>query len=130
MYVTWDELMDAVVVMAKLLKEKQIYGLPRGGAIIARLLEQRGCVLASMGDCGTLYKETIIVDDIADSGETLAKWREAGYITAALFVRTGRCAPLPHVHINEVEGKDYVAFPYEDPREVERMKQVFQRALS
>jgi len=114
---TWVEITNSILLLSKVLKGRKVYGIPRGGTLIATLLSYRGCEL--MRDpLKSPFKNApeegvVIVDDIADTGETLNAFAMVGYQTAALFVRRG-CEPLPDFHTYFIDEKDYVAFPYED----------------
>ncbi len=120
--ITWAELSDAVQTLAKMLSGKKVYGIPRGGAIVAGMLSYWGCELVELLNphfpvgYAELFglDEIIVVDDIADEGKTLAKWREKGFMTAALFVRR-ECKPQPNYFVKVIDEGDYILFPYEDP---------------
>jgi hypoxanthine phosphoribosyltransferase len=74
-YVDWDEI-EALVfrlshkILTNDLKFKNIYGLQRGGLIPAVMLSHQLGIPMAKGDIGP---DTLIVDDICDSGETLDK---------------------------------------------------------
>ena len=71
-YIDWDEI-NALVFRLKCkigLEFKNIYGLPRGGLIPAVILSHQLGIPMVKGDIGP---DTLIVDDICDSGETLDK---------------------------------------------------------
>jgi hypoxanthine phosphoribosyltransferase len=74
-YVDWDEIHSLVFRLChKILtndqKFKNIYGLQRGGLIPAVMLSHQLGIPMAKGDIGP---NTLIVDDICDSGETLDK---------------------------------------------------------
>src|SRR3990167_4454373 len=74
---TWEQFNKAVKLLADNLKPvskfaKNIYGLPRGGLILAVALSHQ-LDLPLLFDKKKINKETIIVDDISDSGQTLTK---------------------------------------------------------
>jgi len=74
-YVNWDEI-EALVfrlshkILTNDLKFKNIHGLQRGGLIPAVMLSHQLGIPMAKGDIGP---DTLIVDDICDSGETLDK---------------------------------------------------------
>ena len=82
-YVFWEEIVSKIAVLSKIIPfNKNIYGLPRNGTILAGLLaHQREDLCLSM----SYTKKTIIIDDIHDSGETLREFPDN--ITATLFWR-------------------------------------------
>lgn len=75
-YIDWIEI-DSLIfqllyrLRTSELKFKNIYGLPRGGLIPAVMLSHRLNIPLVKGDIGP---DTLIVDDICDSGETLDKF--------------------------------------------------------
>ena len=117
---TWDEVMNSVLKMSRILKGRRVYGIPRGGTLVATLLSYQGCELVTepptrldvLGHFNIEhFRNLTIVDDIADTGETLNEWSSNGFTTAALFTREG-CI-LPHHYTRLIKEKDYIKFPYE-----------------
>ena len=78
-----------------------VYGIPRGGAIVAGLLRQRGIQVVGPDEA------EVIVDDIIDSGETAGRYSE----------RYGK--PIAVLVNKEQEGLMgvWVEFPWEGGRE-------------
>jgi len=80
-YVDWDEinalvfrLFHKIITNSSLFNDleiENIYGLPRGGLIPAVMLSHQLGIPMAKGDIGP---DTLIVDDICDSGETLDKF--------------------------------------------------------
>ena len=69
-YVTWehvDNFIDDVIKRYKDIPLSGVYGIPRGGIILASILSYRMDIPMLMAPA----KDCIIIDDIADSGETL-----------------------------------------------------------
>ena len=79
-YIDWNEINDLVfrlfhkiITNSSLFNDleiENIYGLPRGGLIPAVMLSHQLGIPMAKGDIGP---DTLIVDDICDSGETLDK---------------------------------------------------------
>ena len=75
-YIDWSKI-DSLVfqllyrIRTSDLEFKNIYGLPRGGLIPAVMLSHRLNIPLVKGD---ISPDTLIVDDICDSGETLDKF--------------------------------------------------------
>ncbi len=66
--ISWKEIYDKVETLKNALaKEDKIYGIPRGGQIVAGLTGYA---------VDTPEEANIIVDDLIDSGETYKKWNE------------------------------------------------------
>lgn len=116
--VSWADVMHKTLILAKMLESKKVYGIPRGGTLLACLLSYRGCELITTPPVW-VHEEVTIVDDIADTGKTLGVWQKKGFMTAALYVRHS-CAPLPNYLGTIINVGDYVAFPYENPDEAKR----------
>ena len=77
-YVYWFEIDFLVLkllnkIRSSGLKFKNIYGLPRGGLVPAVMLSHK---LGIPMTKGTISPDTLIIDDICDSGVTLANYFE------------------------------------------------------
>jgi len=97
---TWedvDERLDRLLPAGT----RAVYGIPRGGAIVAGLLRQRGIQVVGPDEA------EVIVDDIIDSGETAKRYSE----------RYGK--PIAVLVNKEQEGLMgvWVEFPWEGGRE-------------
>jgi hypoxanthine phosphoribosyltransferase len=104
---TWEDVMDAIEVLSVHLGGKKLFGIPRGGLIVAALLSYRGCERVPLLDHGVYA-----VDDIADTGQTLLGYGERGIKTAALYKRKG-CAFVPDTYAYDIDSSDYILFPWE-----------------
>ena len=93
---------------------KEVYGIPVGGWFVARELF---CKNVSM-EPHPNKSSTIIVDDIVDTGVTIAPWVERGAFTAALFLKEGATIK-PQIWLEEVPRSCWVRFPWEAEREIE-----------
>ncbi len=129
---TWAELMNDARSLACIVKltGKPIWGIPRGGKLLASLMSYWGCELVAtprpnpfvlQPENAATQSSPIIIDDIADTGETLKPWAEKGFETAVLIARAG-CLPMPDTYIRYLKEKDYVAFPYESLAEAAEME--------
>jgi len=108
--VNWEQLNQLIILLANKLEGQKVFGVPRGGLVIASILTHYGCTQTD-----TAGQASVIVDDIADTGITLARWRPR--LTATLMVRKG-CTPMPYYWVLMLNTEDYVLFPYENPEEV------------
>lgn len=75
-YLTWD---DVNKLLDKLYKQVRgnvtvVTGIPRGGTILAILFSHRFDIEYTRWPSNH-YPEMLIIDDIADSGVTLEKWK-------------------------------------------------------
>lgn len=86
MRLSWSDFTAAVLVLARLLPAdaRALYGVPRGGLPLAVALSHRtGLPLAGVPRAGV-----VLVDEIADSGRTLAALREQhGPLPAVAWVK-------------------------------------------
>ena len=94
-----------------------VHGIPRGGSPIASYIAAKfGLKLEDEGTKPGGAHNTLIVDDIADSGETLNRWYE--YLKFILVVKK-HTPPIPNLLNSpmEVENDVWVHFPWEDKTE-------------
>lgn len=111
-YYSWKEFEKDIPKIVKLIKKKKlkfdnIYGIPRGGLCLAVCLSHYlGVPLADK-----IKSNTLIVDDVSDTGETLLKYRKFNNPTVAVF-----CCPktkfIPDVWIRQ-KGNKWIVFPWE-----------------
>jgi hypoxanthine phosphoribosyltransferase len=88
-----------------------IYGIPRGGLVIAVYLSHR-CNIPLINSLNKDIKNVLIVDDIADTGKTLAELKEYNFQTATLYYKS-RSIIKPTFIGEEVENDEWVVFPWE-----------------
>lgn len=100
-----------------------IYGVPRGGASAAlairgemlRLFPDRSIELIAGGDLDGVYAtqdNTLVVDDIYDSGATLKRFIERGYSCAVLCAKARDLPGRVYVGIRAL-STEWVVFPWE-----------------
>lgn len=117
-YVTWNDMMAYVDELIADLKKQNIkptgvYGIPRGGLIIATLLSYKmniPLLLNAAEGC-------IIVDDIADSGRTLLHYTENDtqfnkYYISTMFYHE-RSLVKPNFYKFKKDNK-WIVFPWEE----------------
>jgi len=110
---TWEEFDDACRQIAQWMKPlhlRNIYGIPRGGLVVAVRLSHLTNLPLLLEEHEIRY-DTLIVDDICDSGNTLRRW--AGFHTAVLYKWT-ESAGVPGFWIYEKQ-KRWIVFPWERP---------------
>jgi len=93
---------------------KTVYGIPRGGLPIAVHLSHHLEIDFSTNPFDYPYENTLIVDDIADTGITLKKCGSL-YLTATLFYKN-RSTVKPDFFIEETDL--WVVFPWELSNEI------------
>ena len=116
-YVTWDDMSEFVEELIKEIKSKNIkptgvYGIPRGGLILATLLSYKLDIPLLMAACDGC----IIVDDIADSGRTLLHYTSNDtqfntHYIATMFYHE-RCMVKPNFYKYTKDDK-WIVFPWE-----------------
>lgn len=119
--ITWQEFEKDIKLLEKRIKTIEwkitgIYGVPRGGLIAATLLSYRIGIPLVL-DKKKITRNTLIVDDIADSGKTLQKLlkmikkkREDLIIATIWYFPGSKITPDYYVRIKE---KNWLVFPWE-----------------
>lgn len=117
--VTWEQMEKYIDKVIEITKDKQftgVYGIPRGGVVLATLLSYKlhlPLLLAPTKGC-------IIIDDIADSGRTLMHFTENDtqfnkyYITTMYYKNRSLVTPDYYMYTKEDE---WIVFPWEDENE-------------
>lgn len=107
--VTWGQFQDLCDELASKIPPgfKSIYGIPTGGSLVALRLSKILNLL--MVDC-LGDDNTLVVDDIVDSGLTLSRHR--GYFTVSLH-RKPHCKLSPNIYVEEVPNDNWIIYPYE-----------------
>lgn len=118
-FYTWKQFENDCGKLAGLVKKSgrnfdSIYGIPRGGLILAVRLSHKLGLPVIMHD-SNIGEKTLIVDDIADSGDTMIEFlaNKKHYITATLFHNSGG-KYVPSYFCRQKRG--WVVFPWEDEK--------------
>ncbi|MBI4158206.1 MAG: hypothetical protein HY505_01100 [Candidatus Yanofskybacteria bacterium] len=117
-FYTWKQFESDCDKLSAIIKKSgrkidSLYGIPRGGLVLAvRLSHKLGLPL--MMHNSNVDKKTLVVDDIADSGDTMIEFLgKKKYITATLFCnRSGKYSPTYFCR----EKVGWVVFPWEDEK--------------
>ena len=113
--VSWWDMQDLIKDLTeKILFEvplaDSIYGIPRGGLIPAVMLSHStGLPLVDV-----IGKNTLVVDDMTDSGVTMDKM--PGQWTAVLFHKPHTSVFTPNVYSKLHEGDEWLVFPWENTK--------------
>lgn len=93
-----------------------VYGLPRGGLILAVMLSHKMHIPMLMAPC----KDCIIIDDICDSGESLIHYvnNSSGneifkYHIATMFYKPNKLNIKPEYYEYYKKDEDWIVFPWE-----------------
>lgn len=92
-------------------KYTNLYGVPRGGLILAVMLSHR-LKLPVITDVKAINDQTLICDDICDSGETLSIFNTQDIDTCALFKRYNS-SMTPTYYAKEISNDQWLLFPWE-----------------
>lgn len=109
---TWEQVQTAAEGLAKRQANlpsstTKIYGVPQGGAPVAIMVAQH-LNLEIVEE--PVPGQTLIVDDLVDTGTTLTKYRQHGYTIDALYRKPWSPKDLaPHA----TEVNDWLGFPWE-----------------
>jgi hypoxanthine phosphoribosyltransferase len=108
-YLTWEEVDEAVAQMPKPICDS-FYPIPRGGFVLAVMLSHKWG--KPIVDRPT--KLSIIVDDIADSGQTLRDTRLRYPYPAYVLVKRNTCQLNAITHAISMKDEDWIVFPWEN----------------
>lgn len=115
-YLTWEEFDQMAIQIANEIKRKDIqfsniYGIPRGGIILAIRLSHllKKDLILERNDTS---KVSLIVDDISDTGRTLESFKDNKKVT--LYYKVGSIV-IPDIWIKE-KKVDWIVFPWERKR--------------
>ena len=113
--VTWGDIKDLIKDLAEKIPFEvpladSIYGIPRGGMIPAVWLSH----LTNLPIVQTIGKNTLVVDDMTDSGITMNKM--PGQFTAVLFHKPHTSCFTPNIWSELHEGDEWLIFPWEDSK--------------
>ena len=115
-FYSWKEFENDCDKLAALIKKSggkidSLYGIPRGGLIMAVRLSHKLGLPVIMHDAN-VGSGTLIVDDIADTGETMMSFLgKKHYITATLFYNPeSKCVPTYFCR----KKTNWVVFPWEE----------------
>ena len=119
--VTWDDVESFIREVIAYFREKDIpisgvYGIPRGGLILASILSYKMDIPMLMAP----HRDCIIIDDIADSGETLLHYsrntsgggEDKGYHIVTMFYQE-KSAVVPEYY-NYVKKNVWIVYPWEE----------------
>ena len=117
-YVSWKDLEDFADSLIKEMQKQKfkptgVYGIPRGGLILATLLSYKLDIPLLMN----ASKGCLMIDDIADSGRTLLHFTENDTQFNKYFIATmyyhHRSVVKPNYYKFEKRDK-WVVFPWEE----------------
>lgn len=114
-FVSWDEVnqfIDKIAEKYEDCKISGVYGIPRGGLVFAVMLSYKmniPLLAAPTNDC-------IIIDDIADSGDSLIHYANHRYDENKYHIVTMYMglysSVIPELYV-KVKDEDWIVFPWE-----------------
>ena len=130
-FISWNVVDECVLDIAEHLIRTEIkfdgvYGIPRGGAVLAVMLSHKLDIPFIMdvkeGPYHAVRDDYIIIDDIVDTGETLKKYKEQPECRNSYFVTI-------HEHEHSSVKPDYSVLYKEDkwivyPWEIEESEEI------
>ena len=110
--VSWFDVEEYVRSLENHLPEhiSGVYGIPRGGNILATLISYYYDVPLLQAPA----KNCIVVDDIADTGETLLHYKVKGYFITTMFYHQ-QSKVVPNYWFKEKTDK-WVVYPWEETK--------------
>ena len=111
--VSWWDMSDLIKDLAEKIPFEvpladSIYGIPRGGLIPAVILSHK----LGLPMVDVIGRNTLVVDDMSDSGVTLSKM--PGQFTAVLFHKPHTSCFTPNVWSRLHKGNEWLVFPWEE----------------
>jgi len=120
LYLSWkwvDEQINKIGDKLEGLDLEFVAGIPRGGLIPAVMISHAfGIKYISYSSAkmlpGDLRKKTLVVDDISDTGVTIAEADKLKFITATLCLRQGT-KTVPYFSGEHINDDRWLVFPWE-----------------
>ena len=107
-YVTWDDVTEYCIQVGKRFKNiTGVYGIPRGGYVFAVIISNIFDVPMLAAPC----EGCLVVDDIADTGETLIHYKERGYRISTMYYNK-ISAVTPDYYYKE-KNDLWIVYPWE-----------------
>jgi len=111
-YLSWDDINNLVDKLCEKIITEQpnidsIFGLKRGGLIPAVMVSHK----LGLPWSDVMLPNTLVVDDICDSGETLKNC--IGGYTAVLHYKPHTSCFRPNIYAQMHEGDEWIIYPWE-----------------
>jgi len=111
-YLSWDDINNLVDKLCEKIITEQpnidsIFGLKRGGLIPAVMVSHK----LGLPWSDVMLPNTLVVDDICDSGETLKNC--IGGYTAVLHYKPHTSCFAPNIWASIHDGDDWIIYPWE-----------------
>lgn len=116
-FVSWEEFGKDLHDLSHLIGQSQyfkyVYGVPRGGLVVATYLSHHlGLEFLESFPHRSMLGETLVADDLVDTGKTMRDLRDIhGHFHSAVVYYKPHSIWTPAFHIKET--LDWIVFPYE-----------------
>ena len=128
-YVSWSEIDSLIEILSDIIsKSSRVFSsittLSRGGLVPSRLLADHLGIEKIIVDENKISSDSLVVDDIFDTGETFEKIKSkvddpSKLFFVTLFARRGKSYPSQLLYGKKTNNDAYVVFPW-DKLEFER----------
>ena len=122
-YVTWIDIENCVQIVSKKILNLSknflsISTVSRGGLIPSRLLADSLGIEKIFVDQKTISSESLVVDDIFDTGKTFSNLlskvsNPSAFTFVTLFARRGMNFPEQLIYANQTHDDSYIVFPWD-----------------
>jgi hypoxanthine phosphoribosyltransferase len=111
-YLGWDDINDLVntlceKIVTELPNIDSVHGIKRGGLIPAVLISHK----LGLPWSDVMLPNTLVIDDIADTGETLKN--TIGVYTAVLHYKPHTSCYKPNIYAYKHIGDEWIIYPWE-----------------
>ena len=111
-YLGWDDVNELTNILCEKIATEypnidSIFGIKRGGLIPAVLISHK----LNLPWSDTMLPNTLVVDDICDTGVTLKN--TIGCYNAVLHYKPHTSCYIPHLWANVHEGDEWIIYPWE-----------------
>jgi hypoxanthine phosphoribosyltransferase len=111
-HLSWDDVNDLVNILCEKIITEQpnidsVFGIKRGGLIPAVLISHK----LNLPWSDVMLPNTLVIDDIADTGVTLKN--TVGAYTAVLHYKPHTSCYKPNIYAQIHEGDEWIIYPWE-----------------
>ncbi len=121
--ITWEKIDEAILKLSESIADSKeqyevIYGPPRGGLIPGVMLSHKLDIplvlnIEEVWRIDMQHKKVLIVDDIADTGNTLKYFDDKKFDIATLYVRVHTSKITPRYNAFDINNDNWLLFPWE-----------------
>lgn len=107
--ITWQEVNRYIESLGKHIPAEcsGVYGIPRGGNVLATMISYYYNLPLLQAPC----RNCMVVDDIADTGETLLHYKSKGYFITTMFYHQQSMVIPDYWH--KEKTNEWIVYPWE-----------------